>query len=67
VGVTPGGEGKVASSARPKSSYRRASQDKNYYSDSFPQRPRRGGFSGAYLAVYNTAHLKWAPLIKRWP
>ncbi len=43
AGLTPGGEGKVASSKRPKSSYRRASrQYKNYYADSFPQRPRRG-------------------------
>ena len=43
AGLTPGGEGKVASSKRPKSSYRRAPrQYKNYYADSFPQRPRRG-------------------------
>ena len=39
AGLTPGGEGKVASSMRPKSSR----QYKNYYADSFPQRPRRGG------------------------
>ena len=39
AGLTPGGEGKVASSKRPKSSR----QYKNYYADSFPQRPRRGG------------------------
>ena len=48
AGLTPGGEGKVASSKRPKSSYRRVSprrasrQYENYYADSFPQRPRRG-------------------------
>ena len=42
AGLTPGGEGKVASSKRPKSSYR-SRQYKNYYADSFPQRPRRGG------------------------
>ena len=40
AGLTPGGEGKVASSARSKFSR----QYKNYYADSFPQRPRRGGF-----------------------
>ena len=39
AGLTPGGEGKVASSKRPKSSYRRG----QYYANSFPQRPRRGG------------------------
>jgi lipoprotein-anchoring transpeptidase ErfK/SrfK len=44
VGNTPGGEGKVANKTRAKSSYRRASraQYKNYYADSFSQRPRRG-------------------------
>ena len=39
AGLTPGGEGKVASSKRPKSFYRPG----QYYADSFPQRPRRGG------------------------
>jgi hypothetical protein len=44
AGNTPGGEGKVANKTRAKSPYRRASrsQYKNYYADSFPQRPRRG-------------------------
>jgi lipoprotein-anchoring transpeptidase ErfK/SrfK len=41
AGLTPGGEGKVASSAKFKSSYRRAMP---YFADSFPQRPRRGVF-----------------------
>jgi hypothetical protein len=48
AGVTPGGEGKVASSARSKSSYSRASRSskryKNHYADAFPQSPRQGGF-----------------------
>ena len=45
AGNTPGGEGKVANKTRAKSTYRRASRPKykNYYADSFPQRPRRGG------------------------
>jgi lipoprotein-anchoring transpeptidase ErfK/SrfK len=43
AGSTPGGEGKVANSTRGKSSYRSRSRYKNYYADSFPQRPRRGG------------------------
>jgi L,D-transpeptidase catalytic domain len=43
VGNTPGGEAKVASSSRGKSSYRSRSQYKNYYADSFPKRERRGG------------------------
>jgi lipoprotein-anchoring transpeptidase ErfK/SrfK len=44
VGNTPGGEGNVANKTRTKSSYRRASrsQYKNYYADSFAERPRRG-------------------------
>ena len=44
AGNTPGGEGKVANKTRAKSTYRRASRPKykNYYADSFPQRPRRG-------------------------
>ena len=45
AGNTPGGEGKVANKTRAKSTYRRASRPKykNYYANSFPQRPRRGG------------------------
>jgi hypothetical protein len=48
AGLTPGGEGKVARSARSKYSDRRASRSvkqykRNYYADSFPKRPRRGG------------------------
>jgi len=43
AGSTPGGEGKVANSTSRKSSYRSRSRYKNYYVDSFPQRPRRGG------------------------
>jgi lipoprotein-anchoring transpeptidase ErfK/SrfK len=43
AGSTPGGEGKVANSTRGKSSYRSRSRYKNYYADSFPQRPKRGG------------------------
>jgi lipoprotein-anchoring transpeptidase ErfK/SrfK len=40
AGSTPGGEGKVANKTRTKSS---RSRYENYYADSFPERPRRGG------------------------
>jgi hypothetical protein len=47
AGDTPGGEGKVAHQTRAKSSYRHTSrsskQYKNFYADSSPQQPRRGG------------------------
>lgn len=47
-GLTPGGEGKVATMASSKSSYRKSSrsfkQGNNYYADSLSQQPRRGGF-----------------------
>ena len=46
AGFTPGGEGKVATVARSKSSYRQSSRSfkgNNDYADAFPQRPRRGG------------------------
>jgi hypothetical protein len=48
AGTTAGGEGKVATKARAKSAHRQASrssrQHRNYYADTFPQRPRGGGF-----------------------
>jgi len=48
AGSTPGGEGKVASKTRAKSSYRRGSrpQYKDHYADSVPQRRKRGGLFG---------------------
>jgi hypothetical protein len=42
AGLTPGGEGKVASSARPRAAARSFKPGNNYYADSQPQ--RRGGF-----------------------
>jgi lipoprotein-anchoring transpeptidase ErfK/SrfK len=48
AGTTAGGEGKVATKTRAKSAHRQASrssrQHRNYYADTFPQRPRGGGF-----------------------
>jgi lipoprotein-anchoring transpeptidase ErfK/SrfK len=48
AGDTGGGEGKVATKTRGKSAHRQASrssrQYRNYYADTFPQRPRGGGF-----------------------
>jgi lipoprotein-anchoring transpeptidase ErfK/SrfK len=48
AGLTPGGEGKVATVEKSKSSYRQSSrsfkQGNTYYADSFSQRPRQGGF-----------------------
>jgi L,D-transpeptidase-like protein len=48
VGTPAGGEGKVATKTRAKSAHRQASrssrQHRNYYADTFPQRPRGGGF-----------------------
>jgi lipoprotein-anchoring transpeptidase ErfK/SrfK len=43
AGSTPGGEGKVANQTRSKSTYRSRSRYENYYADSLPERPRRGG------------------------
>jgi hypothetical protein len=46
AGLTPGGEGKVATVARSKSSYRQSSRSfkgNNDYADSFGQRPRQSG------------------------
>jgi lipoprotein-anchoring transpeptidase ErfK/SrfK len=48
AGTTAGGEGKVATKTRAKSAHRQASrssrQHRSYYADTFPQRPRGGGF-----------------------
>jgi len=48
AGDTGGGEGKVVTKTRGKSAHRQASrssrQYRNYYADTFPQRPRGGGF-----------------------
>jgi lipoprotein-anchoring transpeptidase ErfK/SrfK len=48
AGTPAGGEGKVATKTRAKSAHRQASrssrQHRNYYADTFPQRPRGGGF-----------------------
>ena len=48
AGTTAGGDGKVATKTRAKSAHRQASrssrQHRNYYADTFPQRPRGGGF-----------------------
>ena len=48
AGGTGGGEAKVVTKTRGKSAHRQASrssrQHRNYYADTFPQRPRGGGF-----------------------